>query len=53
MGILITYITKRFLRARSAHKLLVKYRKIVEDWKDIENNFYLNDSLHNNLESEI
>ena len=27
--------------------------KIVEEWKDIENDFYANDSLNDNLESEL
>jgi len=27
--------------------------KTVEEWKDIENDFYTNDSLNDDLESEI
>jgi hypothetical protein len=30
-----------------------RYRKTVEERKDIENDFYANDSLNNDLESEI
>jgi hypothetical protein len=29
------------------------YRKVVEEWKDIESDFYANGSLNVNLESEI
>ena len=28
----------------------LKYRKFVEEWKDIENNSYANDSLNNDKE---
>jgi hypothetical protein len=30
-----------------------RYRKAVEDLKDIENDFYSNDSLNDNFESGI
>ena len=31
----------------------MRYRKTVGDWKDIENDFYANDSPNGGLESEI
>jgi hypothetical protein len=31
----------------------MRYRKIVGEWKDIENDFYINDSPNDDLESEI
>jgi hypothetical protein len=31
----------------------MEYRKVVGEWKDIENDFYANGSLNVDLESEI
>jgi hypothetical protein len=31
----------------------IKYRKFVVEWKDLEKDFYSNDSLNNDLESEF
>jgi hypothetical protein len=31
----------------------MKYRKTVGEWKDVENDFYANGSLNDDLESEI
>jgi len=33
--------------------MCTRYRKIVGDSKDIENNFYVNDSPNDNLKSEF
>ena len=34
-------------------RVRMRYRKTVEKWKDIENDFYANDSPNDDLESEI
>jgi hypothetical protein len=34
-------------------RLRTRYRKVIEEYKDIKNNFYSNDSLNDDLESKF
>jgi hypothetical protein len=34
-------------------RVQTRYKKVIGDWKDIENDFYTNGSPNDNLESKI